>query len=313
MSKIWNDLKSKLEFFSRPFPQAAIDLAYAHREEVTPYLLACLEATATDPSAATDSDYMLHLYAMHLLAYWRETQAYRPMAQLGHHSEDVVEALMGDLVTESYDHMLASVCDGDLGVLEALAEDKSASIWARGAALKAMVLRAINGDADREAVIAYLRARGACEAERLQADRSVMQDVELIDTVVICAVDLGAASMLPLIEQWHAANLLDTSIIREAEIARQIIASPDACRERLSRRGSLYTGEVGREMGSWAAFADEPEAMPAPDPALFAPPPYAFDTDPGRPQTIVRETAKIGRNEPCPCGSGLKYKKCHGA
>jgi hypothetical protein len=22
--------------------------------------------------------------------------------------------------------------------------------------------------------------------------------------------------------------------------------------------------------------------------------------------------AKIGRNEPCPCGSGLKYKRCHG-
>ena len=27
---------------------------------------------------------------------------------------------------------------------------------------------------------------------------------------------------------------------------------------------------------------------------------------------IVRETPKVGRNEPCPCGSGLKYKKCHG-
>jgi hypothetical protein len=23
--------------------------------------------------------------------------------------------------------------------------------------------------------------------------------------------------------------------------------------------------------------------------------------------------AKIGRNQPCPCGSGLKYKKCHGS
>lgn len=22
--------------------------------------------------------------------------------------------------------------------------------------------------------------------------------------------------------------------------------------------------------------------------------------------------AKVGRNDPCPCGSGLKYKKCHG-
>ena len=24
-------------------------------------------------------------------------------------------------------------------------------------------------------------------------------------------------------------------------------------------------------------------------------------------------TAKVGRNDPCPCGSGKKYKKCHGA
>ncbi len=27
----------------------------------------------------------------------------------------------------------------------------------------------------------------------------------------------------------------------------------------------------------------------------------------------VRTERKVGRNEPCPCGSGKKYKKCHGA
>ncbi|MGC2753313.1 MAG: SEC-C metal-binding domain-containing protein, partial [Candidatus Acidiferrum sp.] len=27
----------------------------------------------------------------------------------------------------------------------------------------------------------------------------------------------------------------------------------------------------------------------------------------------VRTGAKVGRNDPCPCGSGKKYKKCHGA
>ncbi len=31
-----------------------------------------------------------------------------------------------------------------------------------------------------------------------------------------------------------------------------------------------------------------------------------------KPQTIRRETPKVGRNEPCPCGSGKKYKQCHG-
>jgi preprotein translocase subunit SecA len=30
-------------------------------------------------------------------------------------------------------------------------------------------------------------------------------------------------------------------------------------------------------------------------------------------KTIVREAPKVGRNDPCPCGSGKKYKKCHGA
>ncbi|MGO9576746.1 MAG: SEC-C metal-binding domain-containing protein [Terriglobales bacterium] len=30
-------------------------------------------------------------------------------------------------------------------------------------------------------------------------------------------------------------------------------------------------------------------------------------------QQVVRSAAKVGRNDPCPCGSGKKYKKCHGA
>jgi preprotein translocase subunit SecA len=30
------------------------------------------------------------------------------------------------------------------------------------------------------------------------------------------------------------------------------------------------------------------------------------------PQTFKREADKVGRNDPCPCGSGKKYKKCHG-
>ena len=31
------------------------------------------------------------------------------------------------------------------------------------------------------------------------------------------------------------------------------------------------------------------------------------------PNTVRREQPKVGRNEPCPCGSGKKFKQCHGA
>ena len=40
---------------------------------------------------------------------------------------------------------------------------------------------------------------------------------------------------------------------------------------------------------------------------------YYVDGDMVKPRPVVRETRKVGRNDPCPCGSGQKYKKCHGA
>jgi hypothetical protein len=32
----------------------------------------------------------------------------------------------------------------------------------------------------------------------------------------------------------------------------------------------------------------------------------------GSPSTPVRVEKKVGRNDPCPCGSGKKFKQCHG-
>jgi SEC-C motif-containing protein len=37
---------------------------------------------------------------------------------------------------------------------------------------------------------------------------------------------------------------------------------------------------------------------------------YFVDGQPARQEPIRRETPKVGRNDPCPCGSGKKYKKC---
>ncbi|TLY24768.1 MAG: preprotein translocase subunit SecA, partial [Nitrospirae bacterium] len=34
--------------------------------------------------------------------------------------------------------------------------------------------------------------------------------------------------------------------------------------------------------------------------------------EPALPRTVHRQQEKVGRNDPCPCGSGKKYKKCHG-
>jgi len=56
------------------------------------------------------------------------------------------------------------------------------------------------------------------------------------------------------------------------------------------------------------AAESQPAAMRAPGAARAAPAAPAAAAPP-----FVRGERKIGRNEPCPCGSGRKYKHCHGA
>ena len=41
--------------------------------------------------------------------------------------------------------------------------------------------------------------------------------------------------------------------------------------------------------------------------------PEMEDTREQVPQQPIRKEATVGRNEPCPCGSGKKFKNCHGA
>ncbi|MBL8270035.1 SEC-C metal-binding domain-containing protein, partial [Steroidobacter sp.] len=55
-----------------------------------------------------------------------------------------------------------------------------------------------------------------------------------------------------------------------------------------------------------------PEQITAPSlPPGEAPTQFAAGEEPVA--QFVRETKKVGRNEPCPCGSGKKFKHCHGA
>ena len=49
-----------------------------------------------------------------------------------------------------------------------------------------------------------------------------------------------------------------------------------------------------------------------PTPAFAGPPPESRGDQTAKPQPVVRDQPKVGRNDPCPCGSGKKYKKCHG-
>ena len=67
-------------------------------------------------------------------------------------------------------------------------------------------------------------------------------------------------------------------------------------------------GEPPRRSARFAATRREPAAAAAPS---RRPRPARGGDDVVR--QVKRDEPKVGRNDPCPCGSGRKYKKCHGA
>ena len=93
-----------------------------------------------------------------------------------------------------------------------------------------------------------------------------------------------------------------------ASVAPQMPAEPNPLEGRVSYSNPEQA--LG-QTGVGHAVAQQQAAQRAQQAAGSAPKPA-----PAKPQTYVKDKddpfANVGRNDPCPCGSGLKFKKCHG-
>jgi preprotein translocase subunit SecA len=86
------------------------------------------------------------------------------------------------------------------------------------------------------------------------------------------------------------------------------------CRMQLRTQADIDREEEERQARLARAMQFQhaaPEQITAPQAPQEEPQPFAASSEPVA--QFVRETKKVGRNEPCPCGSGKKFKHCHGA
>lgn len=119
---------------------------------------------------------------------------------------------------------------------------------------------------------------------------------EVLETLLVAAC--ARREVQPdALDQEDLKHALLTEVARFAFAAEAKPFVPSLCRaylEDLQRQGRLGSGQtLGRFVGALK------EAFMA--------------ANPGRAVTFRRPGEKLGRNDLCPCGSGLKYKKCHGS
>jgi hypothetical protein len=276
-----HEIIGQLEYYDGTFPRKALKEAIANKEQITPILLNIIkDSTARIYDLLEEEDYIGHTYALYLLAQFREKRAYPLIVDFFSTPGDVSAEVTGDLVTETLRRILASVYDGDDSLIKQLAENESADQYVRGAALDALVCLAATGEKSREEVLEYYKT--------LLQSKLVKESPFFCAEVVSAATDLYPEEIYNEIKEVFEKDLVDDSILDLKFVDQQLAKGKEAVLAQLQVKRYTLIDDTIKEMEWWAAFRQPP-------------------------QNQVIKKKKIGRNEPCPCGSGKKYKKCCGA
>jgi hypothetical protein len=131
--------------------------AIAQREAITPELLRVLAEAQHNIEHLIESDSMAHIYAMYLLAQFREPRAYPLIVEFFSIPGDIALDTTGDVATEDLGRILASVSCGDIRLMTALVENEHANEYVRVAALRGLVTLVACGEQARDDIIAYLQ------------------------------------------------------------------------------------------------------------------------------------------------------------
>jgi hypothetical protein len=296
---------------------SALQAAAPHREILAPVLLARLHEASAQPAEWDGSKgHRSPIFLLFLAAAWRETSAHPLLAALLRLPDKQCDAMLGDFITEGARLVLADTWPGNLRAIEAIALDTSANLFARGTALNAAALLTVRGLVPREEVLA-LYARIAASP----LDPDVENDVLTTTGLVSAIMDLRAWELRGTVITFFERALVDYSWVGDEE---DVLAElkPGAAFDPNSYRFPPPITDAWEAVCDWCFFdtlrpgrkQPRPRVLPAegsgsPPPALDLTPPEVTAEPAILPQPYVAPP-KPGRNDPCPCGSGRKYKKC---
>jgi hypothetical protein len=278
-------------------PVEALAAADLHREALIGPLLQAIMRGIEDPTGLPQNDATLFTYAIYLLAKWREPRGYPLIVRWLSLPGEEAFAIGGDTVTQEGSRFLASTCGGDLEPIKALILNRQANEYCRGQAVEALAFLAVWGEVPYESVVSYFLwlAREGLEREPSNAWENLAAN---------CA-DIEALAVFPDLQSAYEEGLIDPMFMRPWELD-EVETAPRGREIARFRERHPPISDVVRETNWWACFHRE-HASETQRPAE----PAGYESR-ERPSPH-RVSPKIGRNNPCPCGSGKKYKRCCGA
>ena len=284
-------------------PSTEIAFATLYADSIEPDVAAVLQR-ARHQDLDVPSGRLL-FRGIHILGGRRLPAAYRPLVAFLRGPQDRVEELLGDAITENLSRILAGLFDGDDEPLRGLIADANVDHFIRDAAFMALAFLTFEGRIDRNVFEAFLLR---FDEERLAAaDDDVMWHAWMTAVAV-----LGVIALEPRVRAAFADGRIAPHWCDEDDF--------DALLKAAIERPNDRTRLEGEQMGYIEDTIVALEKFATGDDDFGASGDFAADSDELedlRERLAAARPASnpfrdVGRNDPCPCGSGKKFKKCCG-
>ena len=271
---------------AKALPREAMEWVLDHWSDTAPLCADLLESYVSGRDQSERTERALFV-VFHLLAEKSDTSAYRPLCLLLQDRERADLIFGEDGVTQSAPAILISTFDGDPGPLYALAEHGDAEDVVRGDCLMVLAYLARTRRISESDLYCFLAALPKRAGE---ADREY-----LWFSWAMAVGGMGFAGLSGEVEAMFQDRRIGPGLMRPADFWADL-------REAREDLGKV-TGGVWNGLGPMTSavdwlhdWTDEGETVAWEPAAVVAP--------------IRNPQRNVGRNDPCPCGSGKKYKKC---
>ncbi|WP_050419837.1 DUF1186 domain-containing protein [Bradyrhizobium tropiciagri] len=273
-------------------PALAVGMCLLRMEEAAPPLRA-LVARAANGEMLSDDEVGLLFRGLYVLGGGRDKEVCRDLLRLLRRPEAELDDLLGDVVTQSMASIVAGVFDGNVEALLSPIADRSIDQFVREQILGAATFLTWNGSIPDERMRRLLVAfyeDGFAENED-QAWFGWQRAIAL----------LGLRELAPLVHRAIDEGRIPEWMARHEEFEQDLADAEQSPRD-VTRFEEAHLGYIEDVVDAlaWTEYDDVTDQLADED----------FEAGWMPTEPVRNPLRHVGRNDPCPCGSGKKYKKC---
>ena len=295
-----------LDSAGRRLPVKSIEEAREHRDLMVPKLIEVLRDVTSAARAGEIRKGQAHFFAIFLLTEFRAEEAFPVILEAFSLPGDLPRDLFGDAVTSTFARILALFAADRPELVDALIGDSRLNKFVRWEAAQCYVNLVRDQRLTRDEAVERLRQ----QLRQAMAEK----DEDIAGAIICVLVSFAPVEALADIKEAYRLDLIDIGLVGLEDVESSVAQGEERIRKEKQWCSPTGIEDVVEELKHWASFAEKPTQRRVRPPS--PPRPHVKMSQRANDLEAVpvpTGSSRVGRNDPCPCGSGKKFKKCCGS